>query len=144
MKRLKIPKFINPSKHIVSSSSTQKIVKPADMFEPIQRGETKNLKIELKMIDKLLNTPNKEENIDSKTTPDSGFGLMFPISKNFDTIENNETTENVHQEIITSNELANNRISVNGKNYFFFQLFYLINIFLTKYYISSKISKENI
>lgn len=115
------------------------------MFEPIQRGETKNLKIELKMVDKLLSTSNKEENTDFKNdnTPDSGFGLIFPISKNLDTIENNEITENIDQEIITSNELANNRISANGKNYFFFQLFYLINVFLIKY-ISSKISKENI
>lgn len=92
------------------------------MFEPIQRGETKNLKIELKMVDKLLSTPNKEENVDSKShnTPDSGFGLMFPISKNLDVIENNEIIENIDQEIITSNELANNRISTNGKNCFFF------------------------
>lgn len=117
IKRLKIPKFINPSKHITSSSSTQKIVKPADMFEPIQRGETKNLKIELKMVDKLLSTSNKEENTDFKNdnTPDSGFGLIFPISKNLDTIENNEITENIDQEIITSNELANNRISANDQ-----------------------------
>lgn len=98
------------------------------MFEPIQRGETKNLKIELKMVDKLLNISNKEENTDFKShnTPDSGFGLMFPISKNLDTIENSEISENINQKIITSNELANNRISANGKNFssYFIQLMY--------------------
>ncbi|XP_076302914.1 RNA-binding region-containing protein 3-like [Lasioglossum baleicum] len=112
-KRLKIPKFINPNKQIAASSSTQKIVKPADMFEPIQRGETKNLKIELKIVDKLLDTTNEEENIDSQSATDGGFGFMFPVSKTLDTVESNENIKTVQQEVITSNELANNRISTN-------------------------------
>ncbi|XP_017757830.1 PREDICTED: RNA-binding protein 40 [Eufriesea mexicana] len=114
-KRLKIPKFINPNKQITASSSTQKVVKAADMFEPIQRGETKNLKIELKIVDKLLDTTNEDENMGSKSATDGGFGLMFPVSKTLDTVESNESIKNVQQEVITSNELANNRISTNDQ-----------------------------
>lgn len=117
-KRLKIPKFINPNKQIISSNSTQKVVKPADMFEPVQRGETKNLKIELKMVDKLLDASNKEENSDSNNAADGGFGFMFPLSKPLDFSENSENTKDVEQKVITSNQLANNRISANGKNYY--------------------------
>lgn len=115
-KRLKIPKFINPNKHVAASNPTQKVVKPADMFEPVQRGETKNLKIELKMVNKLLDASNKEENTDSVNATDGGFGIMFPLSKSLDTAENNENT--VEQKVITSSELANNRISANGKDYY--------------------------
>lgn len=114
-KRLKIPKFINPNKQITSLNSTQKVVKPADMFEPVQRGETKNLKIELKMVDKLINASNKEENTDSNNAADGGFGLMFPLSKPLDLAENSENTKGVEQEVITSNQLANNRISANDQ-----------------------------
>ncbi|XP_012241226.1 RNA-binding region-containing protein 3 isoform X2 [Bombus impatiens] len=114
-KRLKIPKFINPNKQITSSNSTQKVVKPADMFEPVQRGETKNLKIELKMVDKLLDASNKEENTDSNNAADGGFGLMFPLSKPLDFAENSENTKGVEQKVITSNQLANNRISANDQ-----------------------------
>lgn len=125
-KRLKIPKFVNPAKQVLPQSSTQKVVKPEDMFEPVQRGETKNLKIELKTVDKLLDSSNKEENPVSENTTDSGFGLMFPASKDLETIETNESTECVQREIITSEELANNRISTNGKNG---SLFYRVELF---------------
>ncbi|KOX71705.1 RNA-binding protein 40 [Melipona quadrifasciata] len=81
-KRLKIPKFINPNKH-APPNPTQKVVKAADMFEPVQRN--------------------------------GGFGIMFPLSKNLDTAENNENTETVEQKFITSSELANNRISANDQ-----------------------------
>ncbi|KAK9302784.1 hypothetical protein QLX08_005335 [Tetragonisca angustula] len=114
-KRLKIPKFINPNKHVAPSNPTQKVVKPADMFEPVQRGETKNLKIELKMVNKLLDASNKEENTDSVNATDGGFGIMFPLSKSLGTAENNENTETVEQKVITSSELANNRISANDQ-----------------------------
>nr|XP_034180398.1 RNA-binding region-containing protein 3 [Osmia lignaria] len=114
-KRLKIPKFVNPAKQVIPQSSTQKVVKPEDMFEPVQRGETKNLKIELKTVDKLLDSSNKEENPVPENTTDSGFGLMFPASKDLETIETNENTEYVQREIITSEELANNRISTNDQ-----------------------------
>ncbi|CAD1469901.1 unnamed protein product, partial [Heterotrigona itama] len=114
-KRLKIPKFINPNKHVTPLNPTQKVVKPADMFEPVQRGEIKNLKIELKMVDKLLDASNKEENTDSVNATDGGFGIMFPLSKSLDTAENNENTETVEQKVITSSELANNRISANDQ-----------------------------
>ncbi|XP_043527682.1 RNA-binding region-containing protein 3 isoform X2 [Frieseomelitta varia] len=114
-KRLKIPKFINPNKHVPPSNPTQKVVKPADMFEPVQRGETKNLKIELKIVNKLLDVSNKEENTDSVNATDGGFGIMFPLSKSLDTVENNENTETVEQKVITSSELTNNRISANDQ-----------------------------
>ncbi|CAL7946781.1 unnamed protein product [Xylocopa violacea] len=114
-KRLKIPKFFNPAKHIVPSSSTQKIVKPEDMFEQIQLGETKNLKIELKTMDKLLDTLNKEENMDSTTDANSGFGLIFPTSETTDTVENSKNVDSIEEEVITTKELANNRISINDQ-----------------------------
>lgn len=88
------------------------------MFEPVQRGETKNLKIELKIMDKLLDASNKEENTDSVNATDGGFGIMFPLSRSLDTAENSENTETVEQKVITSSELANNRISANGKDYY--------------------------
>lgn len=113
-KRLKIPKFINPNKH-APPNPTQKVVKAADMFEPVQRSETKNLKIELKMVDKLLDASNKTENTDTVNATDGGFGIMFPLSKSLDTAENNENTEIVEQKFITSSELANNRISANDQ-----------------------------
>lgn len=137
-RRLKIPKFINPNKQITSSNSTQKVVKPADMFEPVQRGETKNLKIELKMVDKLLDASNKEENTDSNNAADGGFGLMFPLSKPLDLAENSENTKSVEQEVITSNQLANNRISANGKNY------YILNKTLYSSKYNKKSKKEHV
>ena len=126
-KRLKIPKFINPNKHVAPSNPTQKVVKPADMFEPVQRGETKNLKIELKMVNKLLDASNKEENTDSVNATDGGFGIMFPLSKSLGTAENNENTETVEQKVITSSELANNRISANGKDYYISNKHYILS-----------------
>ncbi|XP_017893267.1 RNA-binding protein 40 [Ceratina calcarata] len=114
-KRLKIPKFVNPTKQVTSSSSTQKVVKPEDMFEPVQRGETKNLKIELKAVDKLLGTSNKIEDTSSEKAADGGFGLMFPASKSTDAVENDEKTEDIQQEVITSKQLADNRISANDQ-----------------------------
>ncbi|XP_012137449.1 RNA-binding region-containing protein 3 isoform X1 [Megachile rotundata] len=113
-KRLKIPKFVNPAKH-VPQSSTQKVVKPEDMFEQVQRGETKNLKIELKTVDKLLDIPNKEDTVVSENAVDGGFGLMFPASKDSEMAENSESNECIQREIITSEELANNRISTNDQ-----------------------------
>ncbi|KOC61066.1 RNA-binding protein 40 [Habropoda laboriosa] len=118
IKRAKIPKFVNPSKYKAPVSSTQKIVKPEDMFEQVQLGETKNLKIELKTVKKLLDTSNKEDNTDSTSTVDGGFGLIFPTCKTIDTAENSENSENtesVQQEVITSEKLASNRISVNDQ-----------------------------
>lgn len=115
-KRLKIPKFVNPTKQVTSTSSTQKVVKPEDMFEPVQRGETKNLKIELKVVDKLLDTSSKVEVTGvPETTTDGGFGLMFPASKPTDAVKDDDKTEDVQQEVITSQQLADNRISVNDQ-----------------------------
>lgn len=113
-KRLKIPKFVNPAKQPTPSTSIQKIVKPEDMFEPVQRGETKNLKIELKTVDKLLDTSNKVDNIDPDNAVDGGFGLMFPAVRD-DVTEITEDNKEVRQEVIATKELADNRISVNDQ-----------------------------
>ncbi|XP_033335702.1 RNA-binding region-containing protein 3 [Megalopta genalis] len=113
-KRLKIPKFVNPAKQIQAASSTQKIVKPEDMFEPVQRAETKNLKIELKTVDTFLDTLSKEDNTTTEIGTDSGFGLMFPSSKNPDTVEN-ENMEDIQQDVITSKQLTDNKISANDQ-----------------------------
>lgn len=118
-KRLKIPKFVNPAKQMISTSTPQKIVKPEDMFESVQRTETKNLKIELKTIEKLLVTSNRNEHADVESAMDSGFGLMFPSSRNLETDESNKSTESTQQDVITSKELTENKISANGKNDFF-------------------------
>ncbi|XP_076292452.1 RNA-binding region-containing protein 3 [Lasioglossum baleicum] len=113
-KRLKIPKFVNPAKQVQPTSSTQKIVKPEDMFEPVQRAETKNLKIELKTVDTFLDNLNKEDNTSIETGSDSGFGLMFPSSKNPETVES-ENTEDIQQDVITSKELTDNKVSANDQ-----------------------------
>lgn len=103
---------MNPAKSITTSSSTQK-VKPEDMFEPVQREEIKNLKIELKTLDKSLDeaSANKQDNT---IAIDGGFGLMSPINKTTkdDNQENAETQKN---KFITSEELAANRISINDQ-----------------------------
>ncbi|EFN60222.1 RNA-binding protein 40, partial [Camponotus floridanus] len=114
-KRLKIPKFVNPAKSIAASSSTQKMFKPEDIFEPVQREEIKNLKIDLKSLDKSLEaTVNKQDN----TTIDGGFGLISPINKTSkDTKDSKENTETQKNECITSEELEAKtaRISINDQ-----------------------------
>ncbi|XP_072760315.1 RNA-binding region-containing protein 3 [Anoplolepis gracilipes] len=112
-KRLKIPKFVNPAKSITTSSSTQKI-KPEDMFEPVQREEIKNLKIDLKALDKSLDaSANKQDNT---VAIDGGFGLISPINKT--TEDTKDSTENIEMQknkYITSEELEANRISINDQ-----------------------------
>ncbi|XP_018340255.1 PREDICTED: RNA-binding protein 40 [Trachymyrmex septentrionalis] len=113
-KRIKIPKFVNPAKHILISSSTQKVLKPEDMFESVQRGETKNLKIELKTLDKSLETTSV--NRDSTVTIDGGFGLIFPANKTTeDAKDSEENAEMPKNKFITSEELATNKISANDQ-----------------------------
>ncbi|XP_029165785.1 RNA-binding region-containing protein 3 [Nylanderia fulva] len=113
-KRLKIPKFVNPAK-ITASSSTQKVIKPEDMFESVQREEIKNLKIELKTLDKSLDeaSVNKQDNT---IAIDGGFGLMSPINKTTKNAKDNqENAETQKNKFITSEELAANRISINDQ-----------------------------
>lgn len=112
---MKIPKFVNPAKSIATSSSTQKVIKPEDMFEPVQREEIKNLKIELKTLDKSLDeaSSNKQDNT---ITIDGGFGLMSPVNKTTkDTKDSKENAETQNNKFITSEELAANRISINDQ-----------------------------
>ncbi|KMQ97896.1 rna-binding protein 40-like protein [Lasius niger] len=113
-KRLKIPKFVNPAKSIATSSSTQKVIKPEDMFEPVQREEIKNLKIELKTLDKSLDeaSANKQDNT---ITIDGGFGLMSPVNKTTKDTKDSENAETQNNKFITSEELAANRISINDQ-----------------------------
>lgn len=113
-KRMKIPKFVNPAKQIAVPASAQKTVRPEDMFEPVRRGETKHLKIELKSVEKLLNAPKTAEETESSNTTDGGFGLLFPSEKPEET-GNKEDEQPAPQEVITSEELASNRISVNDQ-----------------------------
>ncbi|KAK2581086.1 hypothetical protein KPH14_006126 [Odynerus spinipes] len=127
-KRLKIPKFVNPAKQVTALPSTQKVIRPEDMFEHVQFGESKTLKIELKT-DKLLGAVNapSECELDNTAETKSGFGLMFP-TKNIENVEqvteqhspeepHKETSEKSPQkpEFITSEELALNRISTNDQ-----------------------------
>ncbi|XP_012218468.1 RNA-binding region-containing protein 3 [Linepithema humile] len=108
-KRMKIPKFVNPAKNVTASSSTQKVLKPEDMFESVRRGETKNLKIELKTLESLDASANQDSNV----TVDGGFGLIFPTNKaTEDAKDNKEAQKN---KFITSEELAANRISANDQ-----------------------------
>jgi len=110
-KRMKIPKFVKPIKNITSTVSTQK-VKPEDIFESVQRGETKNLKIELKTLDKPLDVTTADQ--DNSVTVDSGFGLIYPTNKNPED-KNEEDVETPKNKFITSEELAANRISANDQ-----------------------------
>ncbi|XP_024874872.1 RNA-binding protein 40 [Temnothorax curvispinosus] len=113
-KRLKIPKFVNPAKNIVTPSSSQKVLKPEDMFESVQRGETKNLKIELKTLDKSLEAT--AANQDSTVAVDGGFGLIFPANKAPEDAKDSEgNAETQKNKFITSEELAANKISANDQ-----------------------------
>ncbi|XP_029672200.1 RNA-binding region-containing protein 3 isoform X1 [Formica exsecta] len=114
-KRLKIPKFVNPAKSITTSSSVQKVFKPEDMFESVQREEIKNFKIELKTLDKSLDeaSTNKQDNT---IAIDGGFGLISPINKTIkDTKDSKENAETQKNKYITSEELDANRISINDQ-----------------------------
>lgn len=111
---MKIPKFVNPAKSITTSSSTQKVFKPEDMFEPVQREEIKNLKIELKTLDKSLDdaSANKQDNT---IAIDGGFGLMSPVNKAIKDTKDNKNAEMQKNKYITSEELDANRISINDQ-----------------------------
>lgn len=113
-KRLKIPKFVNPAKNIAAPSSSQKVLKPEDMFESVQRGEVKNLKIELKTLDKSLEATSANQ--DSIVAVDGGFGLIFPTNKATEnTKDSGEDAETQKNKFITSEELAGNKISSNDQ-----------------------------
>lgn len=116
-KGIKIQKFVASTKQVTVPTSAHKAVKPEDMFEQVQRGETKHLKIEIKSVEKLLNTSNTDttaDNTESNNTADTGFGLIFPLDKAEDT-QNTEESQSIPQEVITSEELADNRISANDQ-----------------------------
>lgn len=80
------------------------------MFEPVQRGETKNLKIELKTLESL---DVASANQDSNVTVDGGFGLIFPTNKSAEDAKDNAEAQK--NKFITSEELAANRISTNDQ-----------------------------
>ncbi|XP_035729320.1 RNA-binding region-containing protein 3-like [Vespa mandarinia] len=128
-KRLKIPKFINPAKQPTALTSIQKTIRPEDMFESVQLGESKSLKIELKTVDKLLEGVDvlSEHKRDNILETQSGFGLMFP-TKNIEHAKQNikhfceESLEKSSEQplekpsdFITKEELASNRISINDQ-----------------------------
>lgn len=111
---MKIPKFVNPAKNIATSSSTQKVIKPEDMFESVQLGEAKNLKIELKTLDKSLDAVSVAQ--DSAVAIDGGFGLIFPANKAAEEAKDSEeSAETPKNKFITTEELEANRISTNDQ-----------------------------
>ncbi|XP_012271605.1 RNA-binding protein 40 [Orussus abietinus] len=113
-KRLKIPKFVNPAKQKISTAS-QRPVRPEDVFEPVQHDEAKNVKIEMKLSETVMNSA--ETIPESRMEVESGFGLMFPAKRD----EEEESMPRVSdddsevQECITSEQLASNRISANDQ-----------------------------
>lgn len=107
-RRMKIPKFVNPAKNVAIPSSTQK-VKPEDMFESVQLGEAKNLKIELKTLDKSLDTASAIQ--DSTVAVDGGFGLIFPANK----AAEDTKAETPKNKFITAEELEANQISAKDQ-----------------------------
>ncbi|XP_020709155.2 RNA-binding region-containing protein 3 isoform X2 [Athalia rosae] len=127
-KRLKIPRFVNPSKQAPSNvSSSQKLVKPEDVFESLHRTESKNVKIALKVdldlnLEKRLEAGGSLDPLTSSTTVpqeegDGGFGLLYPTKgpDQSNVAGENESTKSVTSEFITSEELAGNRISINDQ-----------------------------
>lgn len=112
-RRLKIPKFVNPTKNIATSSSTQKVFKPEEMFESVQLGEAKNLKIELKTLDKSLDAAAVAQ--DSTVAVDGGFGLIFPANKAVEDAKDSEESVKTKNKFITTEELEANRISANDQ-----------------------------
>lgn len=82
------------------------------MFESVQRGETKNLKIELKTLDKSLEATSVKQ--DSTVTIDGGFGLIFPANKTTED-SGEDKVETQKNKFITSEELAANKISANDQ-----------------------------
>lgn len=122
-KRLKIPKFVKPLKQAQSGSSvSQKLVKPEDVFEPLQRGENKSLKIALKVDSDLEKRLDSAAGLGPSTSAATdthqekgGFGLIYPVKKPEDSdTKSTETTSDQTPEFITSEQLAANRISING------------------------------
>lgn len=130
-KRIKIPKFINPTKQMSSTILPQKIIRPEDMFEPVQREETKNLKIELKTVKNFVESDEADVEKNTPILEEGGFGLMFPAKKDDDDEANNEKPETSEKlkEFITSEELAANRISANGTYVYFLYYFGILILY---------------
>ncbi|XP_015510977.1 RNA-binding region-containing protein 3 isoform X2 [Neodiprion lecontei] len=123
-KRLKIPKFVNPLKQALNTSSAnQKVVKPEDVFESLQRSESKSLKIALKVdsdLEKRLDMGNEINPITGSPVITSegkgGFGLIYPVKKPDDPgAKDEDAPVSSSAEFITLEELVANRISVNDQ-----------------------------
>lgn len=112
-KRMKIPKFVNPTKQQTMSSG-QKIIRPEDMFESVQREEMKNFKMELKTIGKFGDNEEIVINKHIITQPEGGFGLMFPANKALNENKDEQIIPVKAKEFISTEELAANKISTNG------------------------------
>lgn len=115
-KRLKIPKFVNPKKQLATAStSNQRPLRPEDLFESVNKNEPK--KLELKISG---NMPSSEStSFHVSDVQEGGFGLFSPANKNDGKIsEDRENSQEKEQEFITSEELANNRITVKDYDKF--------------------------
>ncbi|XP_063995039.1 RNA-binding region-containing protein 3 isoform X2 [Diachasmimorpha longicaudata] len=111
-RRLKIPKFVNPLNQPVPTTSSHKTIRPEDVFESMNLGDAKNLKIDLKNVEKLVDPESNktDSRVSCEEVEESGFGLIFPAN-----IRDGETEEEQKSEFITSEELAANRISANDQ-----------------------------
>lgn len=102
---VKKPKFVNPAKVTTAARSNKPPVKPEEIFEPVKRDESKNLRIELKTADVQLGSDNP---IPDAEQSEGGFGLIHPIEKTA------EAETKLESDCITTEELAANRLSQNG------------------------------
>ncbi|XP_015117482.1 RNA-binding region-containing protein 3 isoform X2 [Diachasma alloeum] len=111
-KRLKIPKFVNPLSQPTPTTSSHKTMRPEDVFESMKLGDAKNLKIDLKNVEKLVDPESNraDSSVSNDETGETGFGLIFPAN-----VHDGEEEEEEKREFITSEELAANRISANDQ-----------------------------
>lgn len=127
-KRLKIPKFVNPKKLVSTPSSNQKPLRPEDLFESVDKSQPK--RVELKIVSSLPSAESTSFQV-SKDKQEGGFGIIFPANKSeVKCTEESEKDVEEHQEFITSEQLASNRIPVKGVYKFFSLILLLILIIL--------------
>ncbi|XP_008556033.1 RNA-binding region-containing protein 3 [Microplitis demolitor] len=116
-RKIKIPKFVNPTKHPTPITSKQKVIRPQDVFERVPIEETK--KKTVSKSDSKLPDKNLDTNVNDRVILQSegGFGLILPAKKTDDEKEEKKESEKP-REFITSEELASNRISANEQRLF--------------------------
>ncbi|CAG5093531.1 Similar to RNPC3: RNA-binding region-containing protein 3 (Bos taurus) [Cotesia congregata] len=117
-RKIKIPKFVNPTVHPKPITTKQKIIRPEDVFERIPIEEIKKktvIKTDSLLIDKIVNTDTNDQ---SHEPSESGFGIINPVIKTDDGNDEKTKEGEKSKEFITSEELASNRISANDQRLF--------------------------